>query len=141
MSSTEVVSSFIEGSPPGELTEVVKAIKALTSDSDPALLQNPKVKAAFQRYNESQLVCAKLPGGTQHVCRPLASARPHSPAQPSSLTAKPGPGQRTQQTRRHHLLRHHNLHLLHLRPPDPKTQQQQITHPRLPPQRPHRLNI
>ncbi|KAK5098531.1 F-actin-capping protein subunit alpha [Exophiala xenobiotica] len=67
MSSTEVVSSFIEGSPPGELTEVVKSIKALTSDSDPSLLQNPKVKAAFQRYNESQLVCAKLPGGTQHV--------------------------------------------------------------------------
>ncbi|KAK5946333.1 F-actin-capping protein subunit alpha [Knufia obscura] len=67
MSSTEVVSSFIEGSPPGELNDVVKSIKALTSDSDPSLLQNPKVKAAFQRYNESQLVCTKLPGGNQYV--------------------------------------------------------------------------
>ena len=75
MSSTEVVSSFIEGSPPGELTDVVNAIKALTSDADPSLLQNPKVKAAFQRYNESQLVCAKLPGGNQHVCYPLSSLR------------------------------------------------------------------
>lgn len=67
MTSTQSVSSFIEGAPPGELNEVVKAIKALTSDSDPSLIQHPQVKAAFQHYNESQLVCAKLPGGSQHV--------------------------------------------------------------------------
>lgn len=69
MASTQTVSSFVEGAPPGELNEVINAIKALTSDSDPGLIQHPQVKAAFQRYNESQLVCAKLPGGSQHVSR------------------------------------------------------------------------
>ncbi|KAK5103060.1 F-actin-capping protein subunit alpha [Lithohypha guttulata] len=67
MASAEVVSSFVQGTPPGELKEVVQSIQALTSDGDPSLLQHPKVKAAFQNYNESQLVCAKLSGGSQHV--------------------------------------------------------------------------
>lgn len=63
--STSIVSSFIEGSPPGELTEVTNSIKALTSDSDPSILQ--KCKSAFQKYNESQLVVAKVPGGASYV--------------------------------------------------------------------------
>lgn len=70
MASAEVVSSFVQGTPPGELKEVVQSIQALTSDGDPSLLQHPKVKAAFQNYNESQLVCAKLSGGSQHVGLP-----------------------------------------------------------------------
>ena len=61
------MSSFIAGSPPGELVEVVNSIKQLVSDSDPAILEQPKVKEAFRQYNESQLVCAKLPGANQHV--------------------------------------------------------------------------
>lgn len=67
MSSTQIVSAFIEGAPPGELSEVINSIKALTSDADPAILQKPQVKTAFQKYNESQLVCAKVPGGSQYV--------------------------------------------------------------------------
>lgn len=63
--STSIVSSFIEGSPPGELNEVINSIKALTADSDPSILQ--KCKSAFQKYNESQLVVGKVPGGTSYV--------------------------------------------------------------------------
>ena len=80
MASAEVISSFIEGAPPGELNEVVNSIKALTSDSEPSLLQQPKVKAAFRRYNESQLACTKLPGGSQYVstCPSFSFALPET---------------------------------------------------------------
>ena len=44
---------------------MVNDIKALTSDNDPALVE--KLKPAFQKYNEDQLVAVKLPGGSQHV--------------------------------------------------------------------------
>ncbi|KPI39344.1 F-actin-capping protein subunit alpha [Cyphellophora attinorum] len=64
-SSTEICSAFIEAVPPGELNEVVNDVKALTSDDDPALIQ--KLKPAFQKYNEDQLLAVKLPGGSQHV--------------------------------------------------------------------------
>lgn len=66
MSSTvDIASSFIEGAPPGELSDVVNDVKALTSDDDPALIS--KLKPAFQKYNEEQLVAVKLPGSSQPV--------------------------------------------------------------------------
>lgn len=65
MSSTEIASSFIEGAPPGELNDIVSGIKALTSDDDPTLIS--KLKPAFQKYNEEQLTCVKLPGAVQYV--------------------------------------------------------------------------
>jgi capping protein (actin filament) muscle Z-line, alpha len=64
-SSTEICSSFIQGAPPGELGEVVNDIKALTSDDEPTLID--KLKPAFQKYNEDQLLATKLPGGSQYV--------------------------------------------------------------------------
>jgi hypothetical protein len=66
MSSTvDIASSFIEGTPPGELSDVVNDVKALTSDKDPALVS--KLKPAFERYNEEQLTAVKLPGSSQPV--------------------------------------------------------------------------
>jgi len=70
-STVDIASSFIEGAPPGELNEVVNDIKSLTSDSDPALIA--KLKPAFQKYNEEQLVAVKLPGASQPVCIPAAT--------------------------------------------------------------------
>lgn len=72
MSSTaEIVSSFIQDAPPGELQEVVKDIQSLTSHTDPFLLS--RLKPAFQKYNEEQLATADLPAGTQAVRRTLFS--------------------------------------------------------------------
>jgi hypothetical protein len=66
MSSTvDIASSFVEGAPPGELSEVVNDVKALTLDKDPALIS--KLKPAFQKYNEEQLTAVKLPGSSQPV--------------------------------------------------------------------------
>ena len=65
MSTTEICSTFIEGAPPGELSEVVNDIKALTSDDDPSLIE--KLKPAFQQYNEEQLLAVKLPGAADPV--------------------------------------------------------------------------
>jgi F-actin capping protein alpha subunit len=66
MSSTvDIASSFIEGTPPGELSDVVNDVKALTSDKDPTLVS--KLKPAFKRYNEEQLTAVKLPGSSQPV--------------------------------------------------------------------------
>ncbi|KAI9718715.1 MAG: F-actin-capping protein subunit alpha [Candelaria pacifica] len=62
--STAVISSFIEGAPPGELSDVVNDIKALTVD-EPDLLQS--LGPAFQKYNEEQLATVKLPGSSQQV--------------------------------------------------------------------------
>ncbi|KIX03948.1 uncharacterized protein Z518_07501 [Rhinocladiella mackenziei CBS 650.93] len=64
-STIDITSSFIEGAPPGELQEVVKDIRALTSDDDPALIA--KLKPSFEKYNEEQMVAVKLPGASEHV--------------------------------------------------------------------------
>ena len=74
MSSEEILSSFIEGAPPGELADVVKDVKALTSETPP--------KAAFQKYNEEQLATTKLPGASQ----PVRTAISHSVLLPAGLT-------------------------------------------------------
>ena len=67
-SAVDITSSFIEGAPPGELADVVKDIKALTSDDDPALIA--KLKPSFRKYNEDQMVAVKLPGASDYVCLP-----------------------------------------------------------------------
>ncbi|KAK9559975.1 F-actin-capping protein subunit alpha [Aspergillus fumigatus] len=65
MSSTvELASSFIEGAPPGELSDVVADIKALTSDGSDII---PSLAPAFERYNEKQLTTVKLPGASPEV--------------------------------------------------------------------------
>ncbi|KAI1612940.1 capping protein muscle Z-line, alpha [Exophiala viscosa] len=64
-SAVDITSSFIEGAPPSELADVVKDIKALTSDDDPTL--TAKLKPAFQQYNEKKLTTVKLPGASDHV--------------------------------------------------------------------------
>ncbi len=75
MSSTvDITSSFIQGAPPSELADVVKDIKALTSDDDPSLIA--KLKPAFQKYNEEQLVAVKLPGANDYVCPPPPPSSP-----------------------------------------------------------------
>ncbi|KAK3384466.1 F-actin-capping protein subunit alpha [Lasiosphaeria ovina] len=63
-SNKAIVSSFVEGAPPGELADVVADIKALTI-STPSLLS--ELGPAFQKYNEEQLATVKLPGGSQPV--------------------------------------------------------------------------
>jgi capping protein (actin filament) muscle Z-line, alpha len=64
-STTEIASEFIQGAPPGELQDVVNDIQTLTSKTDPSLIS--KLKPAFQKYNEEQLVTTKLSGGSQSV--------------------------------------------------------------------------
>jgi len=63
-SNLEIVSSFVEGAPPGELAEVVADIKALTADG-PDLI--PSLTPAFRKYNEEQLASVKLPGSSQEA--------------------------------------------------------------------------
>ena len=66
MSSTvAIASSFINGAPPGELSDVVNDVKTLTSDNDPTLIS--KLKPAFKKYHEEQLTAIKLPGSSQPV--------------------------------------------------------------------------
>ncbi|TDZ61465.1 F-actin-capping protein subunit alpha [Colletotrichum trifolii] len=64
MSQTEIVSSFVEGAPPGELADVIADIKSLTV-SEPEVLSS--LEPAFEKYNEEQFVTVKLPGGSQQV--------------------------------------------------------------------------
>ena len=73
-STVDITSSFIQGAPPGELQDVVKDIQILASDNDPSL--TAKLKPAFQKYNEEQLVAVKLPGASDHVCPPPTPASP-----------------------------------------------------------------
>ncbi|EXJ92951.1 hypothetical protein A1O3_01507 [Capronia epimyces CBS 606.96] len=64
-STVDIASAFVQGAPPGELQEVVKDIRGLTADDDPALIA--KLKPAFERYNEEQLTSVKLPGSNDYV--------------------------------------------------------------------------
>lgn len=63
-SHKEIVSSFIEGAPPGELADVTADIKALTLH-EPSLIK--QLAPAFEKYNEEQFTTVKLPGGSQLV--------------------------------------------------------------------------
>ncbi|KAI8959326.1 2-oxoisovalerate dehydrogenase beta subunit [Daldinia sp. FL1419] len=60
----KTVESFVEGAPPGELSDVINDIKALTFN-EPDIVS--KLGPAFERYNEEQFVTAKLPGSSQQV--------------------------------------------------------------------------
>ncbi|KAJ5618381.1 hypothetical protein N7528_007024 [Penicillium herquei] len=62
-STVELASAFIEGAPPGELSDVVADVQALTEGDDII----PSLLPAFERYNESQLTTVKLPGSSQEV--------------------------------------------------------------------------
>ncbi|KAK3303480.1 F-actin-capping protein subunit alpha [Chaetomium strumarium] len=59
-----IVSSFVEGAPPGELADVLADIKTLTI-SNPSLVN--ELGPAFQKYNEEQFATVKLPGSSQQV--------------------------------------------------------------------------
>ncbi|KAH8904323.1 F-actin capping protein, alpha subunit [Coniochaeta sp. PMI_546] len=62
--SKAILSSFVEGAPPGELTDVIADIKALTISTPNAVNE---LGPAFQKYNEEQFVTVKLPGSSQQV--------------------------------------------------------------------------
>ncbi|QUC21116.1 uncharacterized protein UV8b_05359 [Ustilaginoidea virens] len=64
MSHIEIVSSFVEAAPPGELADVIADIKSLTASS-PNIIS--ELSSAFQRYNEEQLTTVTLPGSSQPV--------------------------------------------------------------------------
>ncbi|PGH15037.1 F-actin-capping protein subunit alpha [Helicocarpus griseus UAMH5409] len=63
-SNLEIASSFIQGAPPGELSDVVADIKALTPEG-PGLISS--LAPAFEKYNEEQLATVKLPGSSEEV--------------------------------------------------------------------------
>ncbi|KAJ5933278.1 hypothetical protein N7516_007767 [Penicillium verrucosum] len=63
-STVELVSAFIEGAPPGELSDVVADVQALTSEGEDVI---SSLLPAFKRYNETQLATVKLPGSSQEV--------------------------------------------------------------------------
>ncbi|KAJ9151017.1 F-actin capping protein, alpha subunit [Coniochaeta hoffmannii] len=62
--SKAILSSFVEGAPPGELADVITDIKALTISTPNAVNE---LGPAFQKYNEEQFVTVKLPGSSQQV--------------------------------------------------------------------------
>ncbi|KAI5852860.1 F-actin-capping protein subunit alpha [Morchella snyderi] len=60
----ETTSNFILDAPPGELQDVITDIKVLAGDDKDVLNAIPP---AVERYNKEQLLCTKLPGGSQLV--------------------------------------------------------------------------
>lgn len=60
----ETTSNFILDAPPGELQDVITDIKALVGDDKDVL---DAIPPAVERYNKEQLLCTKLPGGSQQV--------------------------------------------------------------------------
>lgn len=142
-SSVDITSSFIENAPPGELQDVVKDIKALTSDDDPALIA--KLKPAFEKYNEEQMVAVKLPGASDYVGCLAEDLRTHDgvlqdkiwklqdPPVELTLLLAPGSNIILQQTPFEPvpILRHRLIHLLHTRPHDAKGLGATIIHARL----------
>ncbi|KAF2258128.1 F-actin-capping protein-like protein subunit alpha-1 [Lojkania enalia] len=63
MSRTAALASFVESTPPGELTDVTKAIKSILGDES---IQN-ELTPAFEKYNEEQFATVKLPGNSEEV--------------------------------------------------------------------------
>ncbi|ERS99883.1 hypothetical protein HMPREF1624_03250 [Sporothrix schenckii ATCC 58251] len=59
MSDADIVSSFVEGAPPGELASVIADIESLTI-SKPRLTDD--LAPAFAKYNEDQFTTVQLPG-------------------------------------------------------------------------------
>ncbi|KAI1272868.1 subunits of heterodimeric actin filament capping protein Capz [Xylaria sp. FL0933] len=63
-SSLATIESFVEGAPPGELSDVINDIKTLTIN-EPELVS--ELGPAFEKYNEEQFITVKLPGSSQQV--------------------------------------------------------------------------
>ncbi|OAL52520.1 F-actin-capping protein-like protein subunit alpha-1 [Pyrenochaeta sp. DS3sAY3a] len=63
MSRASALSSFIESAPPGELSDVTKAIKSILDHSS----IESELAPAFEKYNEEQFTTTKLPGGSTEV--------------------------------------------------------------------------
>ncbi|KAI0429331.1 subunits of heterodimeric actin filament capping protein Capz [Xylaria sp. FL1042] len=63
-SSLATIESFVEGAPPGELSDVINDIKTLTVN-EPELVS--ELGPAFEKYNEEQFITVKLPGSSQQV--------------------------------------------------------------------------
>ncbi|KAI9712704.1 MAG: F-actin-capping protein subunit alpha [Bogoriella megaspora] len=63
-SSASAIASFVEAAPPGELSDVIADIKALTVD-DPKALDS--LESSFETYNETQFSTVKLPGASKAV--------------------------------------------------------------------------
>jgi len=61
-SNNAALSAFVQAAPPGELSNVVSAIKTITEQSSLAQL-----KPVFKQYDEDQFVTVKLPGASQSV--------------------------------------------------------------------------
>ncbi|KIW04179.1 uncharacterized protein PV09_04492 [Verruconis gallopava] len=57
------LSDFIASAPPGELNNVITAIKTLSGDPNVTSTLGP----ALQKYNEDQFTAVKLPGASQPV--------------------------------------------------------------------------
>lgn len=62
--NSSALASFVESTPPGELSDVTKAIKSVLAD-DPSALQS--LTPVFRTYNEEQFATVKLPGGIEEV--------------------------------------------------------------------------
>ncbi|KAF1953215.1 subunits of heterodimeric actin filament capping protein Capz [Byssothecium circinans] len=60
---TAALSSFVESAPPGELTDVTKAIKSILGDD----AVESELAPAYQKYHEEQFSTTKLPGGSAEV--------------------------------------------------------------------------
>jgi len=58
-SKEQIVASFVESAPPGELLNVVNDIKALAGTQP--------LEPAFQKYNEEQYTTVKLPGSSESI--------------------------------------------------------------------------
>ncbi|KAL6709871.1 F-actin-capping protein subunit alpha [Coniothyrium glycines] len=63
MSRKAALSSFVDSAPPGELSDVTKAIVSILGDNSVQTELSP----AFQKYNEEQFTTTKLPGGSTEV--------------------------------------------------------------------------
>ncbi|KAI9835898.1 MAG: hypothetical protein M1819_001796 [Sarea resinae] len=59
-----IVSSFVEGAPPGELSDVLADVKVLTLN-EPSLLQS--LDTDCEKYNQDQFTTVKLPGAHREV--------------------------------------------------------------------------
>ncbi|KAL1890536.1 F-actin-capping protein subunit alpha [Sporothrix stenoceras] len=71
MSDSEIVSSFVEGAPPGELASVIADIESLTLGK-PKLFDN--LSPAFAKYNEEQFATVQLPGSASGSQPAIVSA-------------------------------------------------------------------
>ncbi|KAK3673932.1 F-actin-capping protein subunit alpha [Recurvomyces mirabilis] len=78
-SKSSTVASFVEAAPPGELSNVVADIKALSPNEVSSL------GPAFQKYNEEQYATIKIPGSSEATA---SGAQSHPLESPHADTIK-----------------------------------------------------